>query len=207
METIIYLITNSKELPTNATSEYSVSNESLDERAQKIVLGIKGEDKAKKFSQNHIFDNVSIIYSSDFASSIATAKYLAKRHEIPIRIDERLRERKFGNLDPKNIKMFIYTEEHNFDYKINNGESIFDAKKRFINIFNEILDMNLGKEIAIFSHETIITAFLLDFCEAKYNLDDKLILTYKEENFSKLDAPDGFKLYINNKTIVNIEKI
>ena len=41
--------------------------------------------------------NIELLYSSDYARAVATAKYIAFNNKLTINIDERLGERKIRN--------------------------------------------------------------------------------------------------------------
>lgn len=207
MKTIIYLIRNAKELTRDAINEYNVK-EAKYITHEKQVLSSSGEAKAKELASNEELEYVNVIYSSHFVSSISTAKYLAENLNIPINVDERLGERKLMNVEKNDMKMFLYSQENDFDYKMNGSESINEVKKRFTNAFDAILFTHAGKEVAIFTHEKAIIAFLLNFCTPEYNLDDELILTFNDLNIdTRLESPDCFKLIFESKELVSIERI
>ena len=207
METIVYLIKSAKELPQKAFREYNV-NETLEERKKKQILSATGELQAKKLAKSAIFENVRVIYTSAYVSAVGSAKYLAEERNIPLNVDELLNERKIGTIDDKNNPLFLYREEHDFDSKEGGAESVNEAKERFKKIFEAILFTHTESQIAIFTHEKVIMAFLLNYLEPKYNLEDKLILTFKAKNFpAQLNEADGFKLTFEGSEIINIDKI
>ena len=90
MKTTIYLIRHSEQY-----RDYEYKDEIYNEREKnkKIILSVEGEEKAKVFSQKKQLKNIDVLYSSDFVRAIATAKYIAKKNNITINIDERLGER------------------------------------------------------------------------------------------------------------------
>ncbi len=210
METVVYLIRHAQKADDSLFNSYNVldSNREKDERK---ILTIDGEKKSLELAKMEIFDNIDIIYSSHFSRCIGTAKYMASKLNMRINIDSRLGERNSGLLE-RNIssdKMFYYNTTHDFDYKINDGESLNEVRKRMEEVFKEIVDMNLGKQIAIFSHNTAIFSLLLCYCEVGYNLDDELILTYDEDlSFPfEFSSPEIIKLTLLEKEVVKIERI
>lgn len=207
METILYIIRHAKKL-TGVINDYSF-NDSDKLRNEKQILSIMGEEQAKKLAELSIFENVNVIYSSHFVRAIGTAKYLAKKLDLSISIDERLGERITGDTDRNMYNLLLNIQHHDFDYKAPNGESLNDTKKRITEIFNEIIDMNLGKEIVIFGHEIAFNCLLLNYCKAEYNLEDKLVLSYSD-NLSipaYWSSPDGYKITLKDKDVINIEKL
>ena len=207
METIVYLIRHSEKLRNNFYSEYNV-REDWKERDEKKPLSVNGEKLAKKYLNNIAFDDVEIIYSSQYSRCISTAKYLADRLDLNINIDSRLEERLHGDTNLVSPQVFYYTQHHDFDYKLPNGESINDTKKRMLEIFEEVAFTHHEKNIAMFTHEHAIISFLSNYCEVAYNLDDELVLTYGDTNFVGFwDQPDGIKVTLQDNEVINIERI
>lgn len=171
-----------------------ISKESIDERRSKRPLSAQGEKAALKLAKIKGLDCVSNIYSSGYASAIATAKYLSSRLEIPIIIDNNLNERKIGNF-PEGLKLSYFkdSQEHDFNYKLPSGETINDTKKRMTTYIKNILAKD-DDYIAVFTHQIAINSFLLNYCEASYNLDDHLILNYKERVVSNFNSLVIYKL-------------
>ena len=91
MKTTIYLIRHSvslklKDEPTNTEID-QLKNE-------KLPLLENGEMLALKLSENDELQNIDMIFSSDYVRAISTAKYIAKKNNLEVYIDERLGERK-----------------------------------------------------------------------------------------------------------------
>ena len=93
-DTVIYLIRHSEQY-RNYVYNYNKENES--EKNKKIILSVEGEEKAKKFANKEELKNIDVVYSSDYARAVATAKYIAFNNNLTINIDERLGERKIRN--------------------------------------------------------------------------------------------------------------
>lgn len=90
MITEVFLIRHSEQY---RDYEYNADIENERERNKKIILSVEGEEKAKIFAEKEELKDIDIIYSSDFARAIATAKYIAKNNNLTINIDDRLGER------------------------------------------------------------------------------------------------------------------
>lgn len=90
MITEVFLIRHSEQY---RDYEYNAGLENERERNKKIILSVEGEEKAKIFAEKEELKDIDIIYSSDFARAIATAKYIAKNNNLTINTDERLGER------------------------------------------------------------------------------------------------------------------
>ena len=207
MQTIVYFIRHTDYLKNNFYNEYDV-NETWKKKDEKRPLSVTGESSAKDLLRKPQFNNIEVIYSSQYARCIATAKYLAMNLGLQINITEMLQERIHGDIEGTNPNNFYYNQHHDFDYKLPKGESINDTKKRIKKIFEDIIFTHYGKEIAIFTHEHVIISFLANYCEVAYNLDDELIFSYNDYNFTMpLSLGEVFKITLEGNKVMNIEKI
>jgi len=164
--TIIYLIRHSKPLKVNNNS----NSDSLQIQNEKSSLSIEGENIAREKLDNEELQNIDIIYSSNYVRAIQTAKYLAERNSLEINIDSELGERKFGidswdELPEEFEKQQVIDE----NYKIGNGESQVEVRKRMHNVIMKILSNNKGKRIVVFSHATAIVFLLKQWCSIEIN--------------------------------------
>ena len=196
----IYLISNNLVID-NINYE---SKMTVDEKRINRPLAIEGEKQALKISEKIV---VNEIYSSAFASAIATAKYLADKNNLIININAALNDIKIGDMARHNIKMLRFMQDRNFDYKYINGESLNDGKKRILPLFKSIMRKNV--DTAIISHKRILLSLLLNYLDIGYNLDERLILSFKDQvilDDNENDC-DIIKLTINDEKIENIEII
>lgn len=164
METVIYFIRHSKSLRPFKYGNWRFDGVAL------APLSIDGESKAKALSKIEELKNLQVVVSSQFARATGTAKYLCDENKLELIIDERLKERKIGNLQ-EDGRLFHDKQFNDFDYKLEDGESLNDCKKRIKNIIEELLGAYPGKRIAVVSHNTLILSFLSMFC--KIDLDEK----------------------------------
>ena len=195
---IIYLISNNLVIDDiNYESDMPV-----DEKRINRPLSIDGEKLAAKLSEKIV---VSEIYSSAFASSIATAKYIAYKNNLIININSALNDIKIGEMARHNIKMLRFMQDRNFDYKYVNGESLNDGKRRILPLFKKIMSRNA--DTAIITHKRIMMSLLLNYLDTGYNLDERLILSFKDKvilDDNENDC-DILKLTISEEKIENIE--
>ena len=91
MNTIIYLIKHAEELDENGIKN---TNESMQIMNEKFVLSVKGEEQAKKLSENQELQNIDVLWSSSYARAKCTAKYIVNKNDIKINIDSSLRQLK-----------------------------------------------------------------------------------------------------------------
>ncbi len=194
----IYLISNN--LVLNGLDYESIL--SVDEKRKNRPLSIEGENLAKNLKNQFSCDEV---YSSSFASSLATAKYFIMENNNFININEDLNDVKIGEMNRHNIKMLRYMQDKNFDYKYNNGESLNDAKKRMVTYINKIIKKGI-RDVIIFTHKRAIMAYLLNYCDVGYNLEEHLILSYKDKVIidDTENSVDIIKLSIRDEKIEDI---
>ena len=169
----VYLLSNNLVLDGIAYE----SNDSLEQKRQCRPLSVEGELLAKKISKDISINN---IYSSNYASALATAKYFAEKNNCIININSALNDSKIGKIERHNIKMLRFMQERNFDFKYESGESLNETNKRVSKVFTNILK-DIENDTLIVTHKRAMLALLLNFCEKGYNLDDRLILSYNEK--------------------------
>ena len=176
--TTIYLINNGLTMNNLNFPE----SETLSNRREKRILSILGEEESKKLTSNNDLKKVNKIYASNYVMSIGSAKYLASSLELDINIKEELGERILGVLGDKKIRMLNEMQENDFDYKLSGGESLNEVKRRMLRFIKKILLEDEGKNIAIFTHNVAITSLLSEYCTKGFNLDNRLILNYKDDS-------------------------
>lgn len=207
--TIIYLIRHSKPMKVNNT----LNNDNLQIQNEKQSLSIEGEQIAQNKLNNIEFNNIDILFSSNYVRTIQTAKYLAKKNNLEINIVSDLGERKFGinSWDelPENFERKQFLDEN---YKISNGESQREVSNRMYSTIMKILNENKNKRIAIVSHATAISYLLKKWCninivddELRYNFNNNVIFDgyFNYCETFKLEFDDNNEL-VDIKNIVNV---
>lgn len=199
----IYLVSNNL-LQENLA--YS-NNSNLDLIRMARCLNEKGEGLAKKISENNIFNDIEKIYTSFYSSALSTSKYLANKLELQINMDEKLNECKVGMLGNKNMKMVKGLQDHEFSYKLPNGESLIDVGNRINNFIMKISGDNLNT--VLFTHKRAILGLLMKYCEVGFNLDDNLILQFNDKIvYDDIDTDiDIYELEFQNNKITNLSRI
>lgn len=202
--TTIYLINNSY-IMNNINFD---NNESLKSRREKRILSIEGEKESEKLAKEAYLQGVSAIYSSPFVMSIATSKYLARELELNININPSIGERIIGDLGDKKIRTLWELQENDFNYKLNGGESLNEVKKRMLYFINYLLKNETNRTIAVFSHNVAITCLLSEYCDKGFNLDNRLILNYKNNAIidGTWDGINIIELEFDNEELINIKR-
>lgn len=202
--TTLYLINNSLTM----NNLVFPSKERLEQKREKRILSIEGEEESKRLANDKNLQNVQYIYSSSYVMSIATAKYLAQKLELDINIKSELGERILGDLGDKKIRMINELQENDFDYKLVGGESLNDVKKRMNNFVNQLLVKHEDKSIALFTHNVAITCLLSNWCSKGFNLDNRLILNYEDDAIidGAWDGINIIELVFDTKKLISIKR-
>lgn len=198
--TTIYFMRHSETLKYNNIN----NNDSLQIQNEKWPLTINGEMIAREKSLKEDFSNFDIVFSSNYARAISTAKYFTKDK---INIDEAFGERKFGinNWEelPANFgeKQFV-----DFDYKLNNGESLNEVIQRENDSLIRILNEYKNKKILVVGHSTALASLFSKWCEVNYAEPYKF--NDKEFFDGKWNFCETFKLeFDDNNNLISIENV
>ena len=204
--TTIYLIRHSKPMKVNNT----FNSDSLQIQNEKSSLSIEGEQIAQNKLSKKEFDNINILYSSNYVRTIQTAKYLSIKNDIEINVISDLGERRFGidswNELPENFERKQFLDEN---YKLNNGENQKEVRDRMYSVIMKILNEYHDKRIAIVSHGTAISYLLKKWCEIDI-FDNKLRYSFKKKMIFEgyFNYCETFKLEFDNENkLINIESI
>ena len=136
----------------------------------KSPLSVNGEHFAETISSNSEFDNLDLIWASNYVRTMATAKYFAYRNGLKVNVSDKLGERIHG-IDswdelPADFEIHQFEDEN---YKIENGESQKEVRERLSKFIDNLLTENKNRRILIVGHSTA-TAFLLKkWCEVSYS--------------------------------------
>lgn len=206
MDTIIYLIRHAETIDEN---RIRYTNETLQEINEKEILSVEGEEAAKKLSQNKELKEIDTIWCSSYVRAKQTAKYIAHNNKLQYNIDDRLCERKLGNIE--DLAEFMSDKETRDpsreqlvfpDFKTRDGESANETKKRMTECINEIVEKYEGNRIAIVSHGGSIKFYLLNYC----TVNEKLNLEYNGKKLN-ISSPCLLKLTYRNNTLIDLKQI
>lgn len=206
MNKIVYLIRHADTIDEKGIRNTSETSQMINE---KEILSIKGEEDSKRLSGNEELKNIDIIWSSSYARAKQTAKYVANKNNLEINLDDRLTERKLGNLDEiaifmKDKKTRDPSQEQLLDlkFKTSNGESAEETNKRMSEFLNEALDKYKEKRIVLVSHGGSIKFLLLNWCRVNENVK----LEYKDKELN-ITSPCLIKLTFEDKKLMDLKQI
>lgn len=180
------------------------SDATIEEKRISRPLSIEGENLARKIINQ--LDG-SVIYSSNYASAIATSKYYADLKDESVIIDSKLNDSKIGKVGNRNIKMLRFMQERDFNFKFETGESLNETGNRINNAINNIIKKHMDKDIVIFTHKRAILSYLIKYLDKGYNLDDRLILSFNDKVIidDVESAIDIIKIEMDNGKIINVD--
>lgn len=203
--TVVYLMRHSI---ASKNIDFSNENGSFQDENKKFILSIDGERKAFLYSKLKELNGINTVVSSNYIRAISTAKYIAEKNKIPVKVDSAFDEREFGVDDKNKIPNDFFKKQFlNHNYKLEKGESFQDVKNRAIKGLVNVIKNNYGKKSLIVTHSSTITFLLSKWCDAEYS--GKYIIKFKEKIIvDGFSSPDLLELKFNEKNkLVNIRRI
>lgn len=104
--------------------------------------------------------SINKIYSSPYKRAIDTIKELAQNLNIKIEVVDDFRERKISNIWIEDFNKFSKSQWENFEYKLNDGESLNEVQSRNIKALHKILNENSNQNIVIGTHGTALSTMI-----------------------------------------------
>lgn len=173
----------------------------------KTPLSVYGELLAQEKSKDKEFDNIDVVWSSNYVRAMSTAKYFAHRNSVKVNISDKLGERIHGVKSWDELPLEF--EVHQFEdenYKIGDGESQKEVRERIYNKLITIINENKGKRILIVGHSTATAYLLSNWCDISYIGDYK----FNNKVFfgGKWDYLETFKItFDENNNLIDIKNI
>ncbi|MFL6229368.1 MAG: histidine phosphatase family protein [Pyrinomonadaceae bacterium] len=132
-------------------------------------LSAKGRAQAEAVARALASEQVSAIYASDLARTVATAEPLARVLGLEINRSEAFRERSVGRMEGLTFEEAAeaYPEDYaallrrDFDMVLTGGESYRQMLDRSARSLDAAIDKNRGGTIAVFSHTGTICILAL----------------------------------------------
>ena len=114
-------------------------------------MGIQQAKDTRKELENVKYD---LIIRSPMHRAEQTAEIINQDRNIPTIIDERVRERKLGELEGHEIteEMENRIWDYDLNYQIPNGESLHDFEKRILDFFDDLKKKYDDKTVLIVAH-------------------------------------------------------
>jgi len=156
--------------------------------------GLKDCKKVTEFLQSR---SITKIFSSPYKRSFDTIRDFAESVDLKIDIIDDFRERKVNNGWIEDFNVFTKEQWGDFDYKLSDGESLWEVQKRNIAALQEILLENRNMNIAIGTHGTALST-IINYFDNKFD--------YNEFQRIKNIMPFIACIEFENSKFVKIEK-
>jgi probable phosphoglycerate mutase len=158
------------------------------ERDMDVPLSPRGTEQARAFGEwlaSHEGRAPAVVYASPYARAASTAAIALERSglDVPLILDERLREREFGVLDrltKRGIEARFPDQAEararvgKFYYRPPGGESWCDVALRVRSVLDTVSREHGGERILVVSHEVVI--FVLRYVLERLSEADVLAL-------------------------------
>jgi 2,3-bisphosphoglycerate-dependent phosphoglycerate mutase len=159
-------------------------------------LSQKGMLDAIKLTERFSEYEVSRVFSSPYLRAVNTVKGIAEMKGIKIETIEDFRERKVSNGHIEDFFTYAERQWNDFDYRLEEGESLNQTQERVMKAVNIILERHSGESIVIGTHGTAL-GVILNYFNKKYDF-----------NFWKtIKMPDIFMFVFNKKEIIEITNV
>ena len=205
--TTVYLIRHSTKFKPSMIDEYKAKDDAQ-LKTEKKMLSVEGEKRARILSEQKEFDDIDIIYSSNYVRAMQTAKYFVEKNNLKLNIDERFNERRKGTPNYEEHPNFFCDQYWDKFLKADDGDSQFEVNKRMTEAFFEVVNKNRNKNIVIVSHGTAISFLLMNWCkllDVQENLLRKIEFNGKIVINRIYKAPEVFKVLVDeNNNIIDV---
>lgn len=164
-------------------------------KKQDAPLSQEGQRLAEQLPP--VFSDITIdaIYSSPLIRSLDTVKPIAEAKGLPILIKEALAERKTG-LSKDSINNFTETQWSDFDFKLENGESLHEVQDRLMQALDDCLNEG-NQTIIIGGHSTAFSVLFYALTNGNFNYND----------YKKMPSPGIFLATFAEKKLLNLEAV
>lgn len=119
-----------------------------------IELNEIGKKQAKIISEKLENTSIDVILSSPLKRAKQTAQIIRGKRNIPLVIEEKLKERYFGQLEGKTRKDFAFEAMWNYQLNTNEGnvETVHQLYERVELLLEEIKTTYQGKTVLVVTH-------------------------------------------------------
>ena len=165
--------------------------------ASDIELNDTGLEQARKLAAFLENEPITAILSSPLQRTIATAKIIASQHQLPIEIDQGLRELKVGELEGMPVSNLTTTFsqflmqwwQDRGAMKLPNGESLIELQQRAWKVIEGLLEKHKDGTAVVVSHYFVTLAIILKalnlpldyFIKFKLDLGGVSILEFRDD--------------------------
>ena len=161
-----------------------------------VELNETGKKQVQNLSSRLSFEQIEMIFSSDLTRTIESAEIIGKKLEIINEPISELREINLGvwegltleEIEESFPEDLVKRSEDIKDFRIINGESFSDVKKRVIPKLKDIIEGNVSKRILVIAHGGVNRIIIADALGLDINNIPRL-----EQNYACLNIIDYYK--------------
>lgn len=135
-------------------------------------------------------EEIDVVLSSPYKRAIQTVEGVAEHFQLPILVEEDLRERLLSVEPLENFQEGIMKVWRDSMFSFPGGESNREAQKRGVTCMERILEQYEGKNVVIGTHGNIMV-LIMNYFNEKYDVS-----FWKE-----LEMPDVYKLTFSGKEL------
>lgn len=133
------------------------------------------------------------IFSSPYKRALDTVTPIAENKGLKIEVVDNFYERTVGEwID--NFSEFAKNQWDDFNYKLENGESLKEVRERIVPVFKHLVDQSDG-DIIICGHGTSFSVLFHELTNGNFG--------YKE--FSEMQMPDVFEYEVESTSISRLQ--
>lgn len=159
-------------------------------------LSEKGRNDAQSVADLLKEEKIDVVISSPYKRAIQTVQGVAVQFELPIHMEEDLRERLLSKEPVVDFEETITKVWENPTFSFDGGESNNSAQQRGSACIKRILKDYKGKNIVVGTHGNIMV-LIMNYFDSKYDF-----------NFWKaLEMPDIYKLTFNEEKLISAVRI
>ena len=122
----------------------------------------EGINDSKKVTEFLMDKNITKVFSSPYKGAIETIRNFSESFSLDINIVDDFRERKIDSVWIEDFISFSKNQWEDFNYKLDNGESLGETQKRNVEALINILKEGQGN-IVIGSHGTALSTVINHF--------------------------------------------
>jgi broad specificity phosphatase PhoE len=161
-----------------------------------IELNDTGLEQARKLAAFLKNESVTVILSSPLRRAISTAEVIASHHQLPVEIEQGLKELKVGDLEGVAIsnlrttfsRFLLQWWQDGEAMKLPNGESLVDLQQRAWKVIEGLLEKHKDGIAVVVSHYFVTLAIILKalnlpldyFTKFKLDLGGVSILEFRD---------------------------
>lgn len=136
-------------------------------------LTTEGLKKAEALASFFEDKNIEQIYASPYRRVMETVLPTAQKLKLPINKDEGLRERKIGRW-LEDFYGFAERQWQDFDYKLENGESLNEVQDRIVQTYHQVIENNEAQTLLICGHGTAMSLLFNHLTNGEFDYADFL---------------------------------